>query len=146
MKNSKFVAIDRHFAAKDAEREERIRDEITVDAHGDSEVATSWYYYLEEKLDFPFEAMVYTHKKRNPPNSISHSASKIRVLGLAPLQRCSVQQIWAMAILLTGGWETPIHILLTDLNSVEADETREEALSDWMYWNRHHDFGLWELK
>ena len=32
---------------KDIEREERIHDEIIVDAHGGDEQALSWFYYLE---------------------------------------------------------------------------------------------------
>lgn len=37
-------------------RERRIHDEIVVDAYDEAERAMSWYYYLEEKLDFPFKA------------------------------------------------------------------------------------------
>ena len=37
-------------------REIRIHDEIIVDAHGPEEQAMGWYYYLEEKLQFPFQA------------------------------------------------------------------------------------------
>jgi hypothetical protein len=37
-------------------REERIIDEIIVDAYTDDERAMSWCYYLESELRFPFEA------------------------------------------------------------------------------------------
>lgn len=146
MTSSKFVDLVRHFPSEEPERDDRIHDEIIVDAYGEEEVASGWYYYLEDKLNFPFWAMVQTHLKRYPNNSTAHCASRIQVLGLASLERCSSQHIWAMGILSTSGSETPVHILLTDVVSVDADETREAALTDWMYWNRNHDFGIWELK
>jgi len=41
---------------KDNERENRIVDEIIVDAYGAEEQAMGWYYYLEEAIWFPFYA------------------------------------------------------------------------------------------
>lgn len=41
---------------KDKDREVRIENEIVVDAYDASERAMGWYYYLEEKLRFPFTA------------------------------------------------------------------------------------------
>ncbi len=37
-------------------REHRIEMEIVVDAYGSEERAMGWYYYLEDKLEFPFKA------------------------------------------------------------------------------------------
>ena len=37
--------------------EERIAMEIIVDAYGPEEQAMGWYYYLEDKLQFPFSAV-----------------------------------------------------------------------------------------
>lgn len=42
--------------AKSKAREDRIQMEIIVDADGPEEQAMGWYYYLEEKLAFPFRA------------------------------------------------------------------------------------------
>lgn len=39
---------------KDPEREDRIHNEAIVDAYGPEEQAMSWYYYLENKIHFPF--------------------------------------------------------------------------------------------
>ena len=36
-------------------RERRIEMEIVVDAYNESERALGWYYYLEERLKFPFK-------------------------------------------------------------------------------------------
>src|SRR5258706_15986560 len=41
---------------KDPIREERIHEEAIVDAYGSEEKAMSWYYCLEGKLSFPFQA------------------------------------------------------------------------------------------
>ena len=40
---------------RDPVREERIHNEVIVDASPD-EQAMSWYYYLETKIGFPFQA------------------------------------------------------------------------------------------
>ena len=40
---------------KDPVREDRIHNEAIVDASPD-EQALSWYYYLENKIRFPFQA------------------------------------------------------------------------------------------
>ena len=41
---------------KDPDREDRIHNEAVVDAYGPEEQAMSWYYYLENKIHFPFQA------------------------------------------------------------------------------------------
>ena len=40
---------------RDPVREDRIHNEAIVDA-GPEEQALSWYYYLENKISFPFQA------------------------------------------------------------------------------------------
>jgi len=39
---------------EDAVREERILMEVVVDAYGTEERAMGWYYYLADKILFPF--------------------------------------------------------------------------------------------
>ena len=51
---------------KDPIREERIRNEAVVDAYGPEEQAMGWYYYLEDKLRFPFQAKCITSKVVSP--------------------------------------------------------------------------------
>ena len=41
---------------EDSDREDRIYDEIVVDAYNEYEKATSWYCYLTDQLSFPFKA------------------------------------------------------------------------------------------
>jgi hypothetical protein len=41
---------------RDPIREDRIDNEAIVDAYGSEEQAMGWYYYLEARLRFPFQA------------------------------------------------------------------------------------------
>jgi hypothetical protein len=50
---------------RDPEREDRIHDEAIVDA-GPDEQAMSWYYYLEGKIRFPFQARCIAAKDVSP--------------------------------------------------------------------------------
>ena len=52
---------------EDSVREERITMEIVVDAYGLEEQAMGWYYYLQDKITFPFTASCIT-KRRSSPN------------------------------------------------------------------------------
>ena len=47
-------------------REERIYNETTVDAYGPEEQALGWYYYLENKIQFPFSARCIASKLVSP--------------------------------------------------------------------------------
>ena len=47
-------------------REERIRNEAVVDAYGPEEQTMGWYYYLENKLRFPFQAKCIASKMVSP--------------------------------------------------------------------------------
>ena len=47
-------------------REERIHNEVIVDAYGPEEQALGWYYYLENKIQFPFWARCMAAKVVSP--------------------------------------------------------------------------------
>ena len=51
---------------KDPVREERIDNDVVVDAYGPEERAMGWYYYLENKIRFPFRAKCITAKLVSP--------------------------------------------------------------------------------
>ena len=44
-------------------REERIADEVTVDAYGSEEVMVGWLTYLQDNLACPFEAECIEERK-----------------------------------------------------------------------------------
>jgi hypothetical protein len=41
---------------QDPEWEERITMEVMVDAYGSEEQAMGWFYYFQDKIQFPFQA------------------------------------------------------------------------------------------
>ena len=47
-------------------RERRIEMEVVVDAYNESERAMGWYYYLEERLKFPFKARCKSKRAVSP--------------------------------------------------------------------------------
>ena len=61
-------------------RERRIEMEVVVDAYNESERAMGSYYYLEERLKFPFKARCKSKRAVSP----LRIGEKISVLGMAP--------------------------------------------------------------
>lgn len=128
---NKLIEALRHFKDTEPEREERIRNEIIVDAYGDEEVISSWYYYLDEMLHFPFTAMVHTHQ-----SALTSSASKVVMREMADMARCGYWQMWVRGTLSILK-DTPLHFFLSDITEIEEDEERVMALQDWNYWCRN---------
>ncbi|MBS2536868.1 hypothetical protein KGQ20_29305 [Catenulispora sp. NF23] len=56
-------------------REQRIANEIVVDAYGPEEQAMSWYYYLQDHLVFPFIATCRIRRQASPYRSATKSTS-----------------------------------------------------------------------
>jgi Calcium binding len=50
----------------DDDFEQRLRDEIIVDASGPEEQALSWYYFLAEHVRFPFKARCVAVRPTTP--------------------------------------------------------------------------------
>jgi hypothetical protein len=48
---------------KDDLREHRIDMEVVVDAYNEQERAMGWYYYLQDKLAFPFQGKCIVEKR-----------------------------------------------------------------------------------
>jgi hypothetical protein len=115
---------------EDAEREERITMEIVVDAYTAEEAAMGWYYYLEDKLQFPFPAVLI--------DGASHPERKntVQVVGMASEDECEQEMFVEIQ------WEgDTLPVPLIDLEAPEADEGTQQAISDWHYWfNRGYGF------
>jgi hypothetical protein len=65
---------------RDPVREERIYEEVIVDAYGPEEQAMGWHYYLEDKIRFPFQAKCIASRVASP----LRRGESIEVLDLAP--------------------------------------------------------------
>ena len=70
---------------RDPVREDRIHNEAIVDAYGPEEQAMGWYYYLEEKIRFPFRAKCTVAKVVSP----LRKGEAVEVKRLAPEDACS---------------------------------------------------------
>ena len=110
---------------KDEEREHRISYEIIVDAYGPIEQALGWYYYLEEKLHFPFLARCIAERIISP----LHNGDEVDVVGMAPEEDCEHEMFVRIR------WEQySFAVPLSQLEGIATDEDTQEAITDWHYW------------
>jgi len=110
---------------KNLTREERIDNEIVVDAYGPEERAMGWYYYLADRLCFPFRAKCTASQVVSPLKK----GETVEVLQLAPEEAC----IGDMLVLIR--WHhRKVAIPLSQLTAIDENEPTDQALADWKYW------------
>ena len=110
---------------RDPVREERIHNEAVVDAYGPEEQAMGWYYYLENKIRFPFQARCTVTKAVSP----LRKGETVEVQRLAPEDACSTDMLVRIR------WHgRTIAVPLSQLAGVNVDESTREAVGDWHYW------------
>jgi len=110
---------------KDPVREERIQDEAIVDAYGPEEQAMSWYYYLENKIHFPFQATCIGVKPTSP----------LRKGETVEVRRLASEDICTSDMLVLIRWQGPnMAVPLSQLTALNPDESTNEAIADWHYW------------
>lgn len=110
---------------RDPVREERIHEEIIVDAYGPEEQAMGWYYYLEDKIGFPFQAKCTAHEVTSP----LRRGESVEVRSMAAEDKCSGD----MLVLIR--WQgRAMAVPLSQLTAIDPDESTREALKDWHYW------------
>ena len=113
-------------AKKDEGREERLRDEIIVDAYGPEEQAMGWYYYLDEQCGFPFTATCIGYR----PISPLLEGDEIDILGMAPEDECQHEMF-----VFTRWKPKNLAIPLSQIRPISpTDEETKEAVADWHYW------------
>ncbi len=111
---------------KDPKREERILDEIIVDANGPEEQAMGWYYYLEDKLRFPFTATCIAERAISP----LLKGDEVQIVGMAPGEECEHEMF------VETPWERrTLAIPLAQIKPIpQTDAATKEAIEDWHYW------------
>lgn len=111
---------------KDQEREDRITEEIIVDCYNPEEQAMGWYYYLEEKLQFPFSSKCIAKRAISP----LREGDLVEVVGMAPETECEHEMFVAMP------WEgKTLAVPLAQLKpDPSTDAETKEAVADWHYW------------
>ncbi len=110
---------------KDPVREARIQDQAIVDAYGSEEQSMSWYYYLENKIRFPFQAKCIGVE----PTSPLRKGERVEVRRLASEDTCASD----MFVLIR--WQgRNMAVSLSQLDALDPDESTNEAIGDWHYW------------
>ena len=112
-------------ARRNNDRENRISEEIIVDAYGPEEQAMSWYYYLEDKIQFPFHAQCVA----SVPTSPLRKGDSVEIRKMAAEDRCSTDML-----VMTRCNNRNIAVPLSQLRAIDVDESTIQAIEDWHYW------------
>ncbi len=117
---------------RDEAREYRIDMEVVVDAYDELERALGWYYYLDEKLIFPFLARCIAKRAISP----LRVGDEVEVVGMPSEEECEHEMF------VTIRWEKEgLAVPLSQLEVIGADEHTREAVDDWHYWvNMGYEF------
>ena len=109
----------------DETREHRISMEIVVDAYNESERAIGWYYYLEDKLNFPF----LTECKAKREISPLRVGDEVKVIDIPSEEECEHEMF------VTVKWKgESLAVPLSQLQVINADDETREVVEDWHYW------------
>ncbi|HEX3472834.1 MAG TPA: calcium-binding protein [Silvibacterium sp.] len=110
---------------RDPTRENRIHEQIIVDANGPEEQAMGWYYYLEDKILFPFQAQCIASK----PTSPLRKGELVEVRRLASEDTCNSDMLVMIR------WQgRNMAVPLSQLKAAGVDESTRQAIEDWHYW------------
>src|SRR6202050_5738467 len=110
---------------KDPVREDRIENEAIADANGPEEQVMGWYYYLDDKIRFPFPARCIAAKVVSP----LRKGETVEVIRMAPEDACEHDMLVRIR------WQgRKLVVLLSQLMAIDPDESNEEAIGDWQYW------------
>lgn len=117
---------------EDKIREDRIIMEIVVDAYSAEERSMGWYYYLEDKLRFPFKAKCIVTRKTSP----LVIGEEVEVTQMAPETECDHE----MFVMIS--WQKrSLAVPLAQLNPSKANKQTLQAVADWHYWvKRGYEF------
>ena len=109
---------------RDPVREGRI-NEVIADANGREEQIMGWCYYLDDKIQFPFQARCIGARVVSP----LRKGETVEVQGMAPEDACCNE----MLVLIRWQGRT-MAVPLVQLTGVGVQESTAEAIADWHYW------------
>ncbi|MCK9420537.1 MAG: calcium-binding protein [Nitrospirae bacterium] len=105
----------------DKSREERIDEDIIVDCYGEAERAMGWYYYLQDRLEFPFAAKCIAARSISPIKT----GEVVEVVGMAPEDECEREMF------VTIRWEKrKFCVPLSQLEGLKVSKETKEAIGD----------------
>jgi Calcium binding len=110
---------------KDPVREDRIHNEAIADANGLEEQVMGWYYYLEDKIRFPFRAKCIAAKIVSP----LQKGETVEVQRMAPDDACAADML-----VLIRWQDRTMAVPLSQLVAINPDQSTAEAIGDWHYW------------
>jgi hypothetical protein len=106
---------------KDPVREDRIHNEAIADANGPEEQVMGWYYYLDDKIRFPFQARCIVAKIVSP----LRKGETVEVQHMAPEDTCSADMLVQIR------WHgRPLAVPLSQLVAIDPDQSSAEAIGD----------------
>jgi hypothetical protein len=111
----------------DPKREERITMEVVVDCYDRHEVAMGWYYYFEDRLQFPFTATCIAQRAVSP----LRVKDEVDVIGMPPEEECESE------VFVSIRWDRPegLAVPLAQLKPIAKTEAQtKEAVADWHFW------------
>lgn len=112
-------------AAEDESREDRILFEIVVDAYNEAERAMSWYYYLQEKLEFPFSGRCRATRTTSPLKV----RQELQVLALASEADCMSEVLVTVKV-----GRLNVAAPLDQIECMSKNEDTCQGVADWHYW------------
>ena len=112
-------------AAEDESREDRILFDIVVDAYNETERAMGWYYYLQDKLEFPFSGRCHATRTTSPLKV----GQELQVLGLASEDDCMAE----ILVTVKAG-RSMVAVPLDQIDCMSKNEDTCQGVADWHYW------------
>lgn len=102
--------------------------EIVVDAKDDDDVAMGWFYYMQDELEFPFEAEMEAKNRRGEKSVI-----EIDVLGLSSDNENNNSPEVILEVSEKGS-ERVMNVGISKLQNAKGDESTQNAVAVWKYW------------
>jgi hypothetical protein len=118
--------VKKRASKRDKKREDRITMEVVVDAYDEVERAMGWYYYLEDRLHFPFTAVCMAKRGISP----LRVKDKVEVVGMPDEDECAREMFVSIR-----REKDRLAVPLAQLKPVrETNERTKQAIEDWHYW------------
>ena len=108
------------------DREERIANEVTVDAYGSEEVMVGWLTYLQDNLACPFHAECIAEMKFSP----LRKGEKVTVLELVDAD----ENLGGDFFVLIEWSRRKMGVPLAQLKPLKGSKETQQAVEDWQYW------------
>lgn len=117
---------------RNEERENRIHDEVIVDAYDAEEQAMGWYYYLAETMAFPFQAKCIRELRKSPLRLDEFITVTDMISGDDSYEMLAEIQVMGRTM----------GVPLYQLEPIDVDDNTRQVIEDWQYWvARGYEFG-----